>query len=98
MTEYKNYDDWYDNGPGSENMNRRIAQSSINYRQEEHQRKCAENRKKQEEIDSMIRRDKKQQKEIKTLKEESRKLKKQLKELKDTVNKMIKWVPAQELY
>ena len=90
MTEHENYWDWYDNGPGSENMNRKIAQSSIDYRQEEHQRKCEENRKKQEEIDNFIRRDKKQKAEIKKLKKKVKELEKTLQE-KDIL--IVKYVP-----
>ncbi len=31
MSEYESYEDWYDNGPGSENFKRKIRQSEINF-------------------------------------------------------------------
>ena len=96
MTEYKNYEDWYDNGPGSENMNRRIAQSSINYQQEEHQRQYEENKKKQEEIDSIIRRDKRRKAEIKRLRKENKELKVALKSMVDKLNSVKRHVSVYE--
>lgn len=59
--DYDNYADFYDNGPGSENMKRKVAQSMKSYQEQEWKKKCEENEK-------IIRRDKRQKAEIKRLK------------------------------
>jgi len=85
MTEYKNYDDWYDNGPGSENFTRKIVQSSKVYQEEEYE-------KKREEVVKIERRDKRQKAEIKRLRKENKELKVALKSMVDKLNSVKRYV------
>ena len=91
MSEYRNYEDWYDNGPGSENFARKIKQGTQTWIKQEWDQKAKE----RDEIKKIVERDKRQKAEIKNLK-------KKVKELEEAIAErdilMARYVPVQEIY
>ena len=91
MEEYKSHDDWYDNGPGSENMKRKIKQGTQAWIKQEWDQKAKE----RDEVKKIAEKDKKQKEEIKKLKKKVKELEEALKE-RDAL--IVRYVPVQEIY